>query len=357
MANTIEASLLNSISALFASFSQLLTKMFTDVKDKGYEVRDGKPGKTKDGRDLYLCTIKTAKNHLIRVKLIQASGRKDVYDLYMLADNGKKYKKAGMYLKDVKGSDELADEIQKFIEDEYGEDSAETMTDKGAEDFDLDKPVNDNDTQGFEGQDLEETDSSKKLQVTLSKVTGSEDIQLGPIYCNYDINSAYDDLQAVVQDSNVADELTEDPQIFEITQTDDEYDVDLIDKISECNAALLILKAQLKALAKLTVIKSDSSFRYQCEDKLRNYVWALRDQLDWLTANTSFLTIHNNNPEELAEFHQIINGPFIDFDSDFGSISSIIDEYCLTLEMYRGNFDEEVRELINSWLLTLRYDK
>lgn len=356
MADTIEASLLNSISALLASFSQLLTKMFTDVKDKGYEVRDGKPGKTKDGRDLYLCTIKTAKNHLIRVKLIQASERKDVYDLYMLADNGKKYKKAGMYLKDVKGSDELADEIQKFIEDEYGEDSAETMTDKGADDFDLDNPVDDNDTQGFEGQDIEETNSSKKLQVTLSKVTGSTDLELGPIYCNYDINSAYDDLQFVVQDPSVSDELTEDPQAFEITQTDNEYNVEPIEKISECNASLQILKSQLKTLAKLTVIRADSSLRYQCEDKLRTYVWEIRDQLDWIIAHSPFITVHSK-PEEIDEFYKTINRPFIDLDSGLESISDIIDEYCLTLEMYRGNYDEEVKQLINSWLLTLRYDR
>lgn len=366
MADTIEAGLLSTLSGLLASFNDMLTHMFSSLKDDDLDVKDGRQGKTADGRTAYLCTVYTAKNHEIHVKVVSSAQRENVYDLYMVADNGKKYKKAGIYCPSGEKDNKIGEEIQNFIEQEYGADSENYRLEEGQKDFDLDQPQDDDDTTGFEGQQLTSsqnndtsTNSSKKLQVTLSKVIGSDEITLGKIYCNYDIDSAYEDLQAITADPNVAAELTEDPSIFEITQDDNEYDVEPIDQISESNAAIIILRAQLTALTKLTVIKADSAFRYQFDDELNEYVWAIRSQLDWITQNTTFLSIHKDRPEELAAFHAALNGPFIDFESEaaIGSVHDIIESYCLTLEMYRGNFDEEVRTLIDSWLLTLRYSR
>lgn len=362
MTDTIEASLLTTLSGLIASFSDMLTKMFSSLEDNGYKVKDGKQSQTKDGRTSYLCTVYTAKDHEIRVKLIQASERENVYDLYMIADTGKKYKKAGIYCPAGKDDDKIENEIQNFIEEEYGEDSEDYRLEKGQRDINLDHPQDEDDVEGFEGQSFEETKSSKKLQITLSKIEGSEEIELGPIYCNYEIYDAYNDINNVLESEDFSNFLTTNPTAYEISQNDNEYDVEECDHICEMDTWANLLIAQYQAIFTIYAAMSACQLNIQTDNtyRLDDALWSIQSQLSWVnknkhiyadTADGSSEQYYKGSADKLKTYFSNIS-----IDLDTANAYQAIENYCLALEMYRPNFPEEVQQLINEWLLTLRYN-
>lgn len=339
MKHTIEASLLDSLKGLVDNFSKTIEKSFKSLSDDNLEVSNGKQGKSKDGSAYYIWTVTTANNHKVRVKVLPSAGRTNLYDLYLLADNNKKQKYLGIQ------DDEVEDKIESFIEDTFGLDSIDD------EDFDPSHADNfDVDDEEFEGK-FENASSSQKLQVTLHKINGSDEIELGPVFCDYQVAQAYDDLEFVLDDDEFVESLPDEPQAFEITSTDDEYDVQEIDNVDTLNTPLKVVKAQVVALLGIEnlmlkydtkSVNDDLSF----ENKFENAIYTLEHQLTWMLRNFEI--------QESAPLWDLVTKDELN-DTQSLTVDEIMENYTLTLEFYRPNFDDEVQSLFNDWLLSLRY--
>ena len=91
--------------------------------------------------------------------------------------------------------------------------------------------------------DLEESTASSHLDVSLSYIKSSDEVNLSAIYANYDVGQAMEALQQIIDDDEFVATLTEEPQSFRITDEGDTYDIALIDEVDTSNSACDIYTA------------------------------------------------------------------------------------------------------------------
>lgn len=83
----------------------------------------------------------------------------------------------------------------------------------------------------------EGTPAASYVDVSLSYIKSSDEINLSAIYANYDVARAMNALQEVIDNDEFIAELTEEPQSFRITDEGDDYDVVVIDEVDTSNSA------------------------------------------------------------------------------------------------------------------------
>ena len=81
------------------------------------------------------------------------------------------------------------------------------------------------------------TPASSHVDVSLSYIKSSDEVNLNAIYANYDVNEAMNALQQVIDNDEFIASLTEEPQSFRITDEGDDYDVTVIDDVDTSCAA------------------------------------------------------------------------------------------------------------------------
>ena len=174
-------------------FKDLFNSIFKDFK-KGLKFEDERL--SKDGKSK-IFTVKTGGNNRVQVKLIRDE-KSNLYDIYILGDNGSKLKK------EKQPENKVEDIIVEFIDDEYGE---------SLEEYD---ESTDDEFEEMQNADFEDLEESQHIQIQLSKVQGSKEIQFGPIFCNYDEMQVYEDLENVLDNEEFINELSEEPQCYAI---------------------------------------------------------------------------------------------------------------------------------------------
>lgn len=104
-----------------------------------------------------------------------------------------------------------ASEVDDLIEeDELTEDEEDTATEEG-------------------------TPAATHVDVQLSYVKSSDEINLTAIYANYDVNSAMNSLQLAIDNDDFMNMLTEEPQCFRITDEGDDLDIAQIAEVDISN--------------------------------------------------------------------------------------------------------------------------
>ncbi len=76
---------------------------------------------------------------------------------------------------------------------------------------------------------------SKHLDVSLSYIKASDEVNIDAIYANYDINEAMASLNTAINDDAFIEQLSETPQCIRITDEGDDLDVQFIDEIDISN--------------------------------------------------------------------------------------------------------------------------
>ena len=385
------AGIIDVIKNILKSFSKDLLSSIDELKDLGIDIKDPKPVKREDETIGALFTAITGDNDKINIKIVQSSGMKNTYDLYLLGDNGAK----GSY-PHIR-ADQIDDKITDFIDKEY-EGVLEKYSTKDSEDIDLQKEF-DNPEVESEDSEVEEStaivtkeneskvvtntdvnsstiigNSLKKVQACLSKDKDGQ-VELHKIFCNYDSLEAYEDLQDVIYDDQFNEALTEEPQSFEIVPDEESFEVTHIDGVDdmfkESVHQIFIRQVSTLLLIQKSLIKP-SAIRYPD---------GLIDNVDGLVESIFIKDLENLsyllNEEMLftskhllrgsmypEEFDQLIHEAIKliedtdDFNKGRGIDTScgyrLIADYVLILEMYYPNFDHELKHLLDEWILTLR---
>lgn len=98
--------------------------------------------------------------------------------------------------------------------------------------------------------------STNSLKVTLNTITSKTDvsINLTAINANYDIATAMQDLESVLDSEEFVSQLTEEPVSFEITDSGDSYDVQQIDCVDTFGTVIQLIQAAMQLWANIRVI-------------------------------------------------------------------------------------------------------
>lgn len=75
--------------------------------------------------------------------------------------------------------------------------------------------------------------NAQKLRMTLAPIEGSTDLSVSHIWTNYSMIAASDDIFALVGSPDVAALVNAEPVTVEVTQTDDDYDVEVVEAVEE----------------------------------------------------------------------------------------------------------------------------
>lgn len=327
-----------AVSSFFKMLDSMFKSAFKNLENDGLKTSEHRELKDNEGNVNGLSfTCLSENNHMLHVKALKSAGRTDLYDIYIVGDNGAKKKYIHQTQKDLEKC------IVSFLRDNYDDY-------EGPDRVDLDLAETIEDSQALD-VDSGEFEAAKKLQISLSKIEASGEIQHGAIYCNYDELEAYQDLENILDDDIFVNTLTEEPQNFEIIPNEDDYSVDVISDILPMDCSGAIIKAQITALLQLYALLRPESF-----DIIFNpmrYISAIRWQLDCMLDNFMFDNTRSNN----LSIQSIIQSIKLDEIGNQTDGNDIVESYATVLDMYYGNYPHEIQKMFDDWLLSLRYDK
>lgn len=339
MSEAVQAGALQSIismfSQLFGNGLNWMQKSDLTIKESKKELDD------QNNVTGYLFTVETAEDsegnsHDIRLKILQVPNMKKHFDVYLLSEDGKKKSYPHVAEKDIKTS------VIDFIENELKLSvSIENTRMSDTEDFEVDD--------SFEGStsedDIEESEilNSKKIGVSVSKITASNELVYERVYANYDASQVCEDLEAVMSSEEIFSVLPENEEVcLEIVPMESEYDVEFVDTLKPFQMTQAIVEAQLTAIAALQIRFNDATdmesqlYKSEC-------LHMLNDQLLFILSSKLSVEVDMKAAWERVNLDQ------------FGDSQSCIEAYCTTLDLYKVNYPDEIQQLFNEWLLTLRY--
>ena len=310
---------LDSLKSLPSMMNQFFEKVFKD-----FEVKDSKVSKSGKGA---IFEVLTGGDHTVKVK-VEPTSTSNVYDVYLVGDNGSKKKV------DSVRSKKVDDTIKQFIDSEY-EESIEEYDDLSDDEFKFSSDI-----------------KSKKLSMIVSKDQQNEETKLHTILSNYDPLSTYSDVSIILEDPEFNDSLTEEPQGFCIYQDEDSFDVqpEEIDQISTIDATQKSIKDVL--MCSLIYKLRCSLFRlphqnYDCRD------YTVESIIDFFRKNQEKFDIN------LFKVYQHILSSELSYLESYDSIlleeEALLENIANVLDMNKNNFDDEVTHLIEDWVLSLRY--
>lgn len=131
----------------------------------------------------------------------------------------------------------------------------------------------------FDKNSAESANSSKRLKVTLQKVTSARDctINLTAINANYAIDEAGADLDTVLDNEDFLNELTEEPSSFEIVEDEDELNIRSIPEF-DVTETIQNIKTTYEKFCTETRMLVDmlefyySNFSYEEQDEIDRFI-------------------------------------------------------------------------------------
>lgn len=305
----------SAIDGIFDSFSDIDGPETIEIKNSQ---------ESPDGTGV-MFDIETSGGKTIRTKIVPSEGYKNFFDIYLLTRDGKKKKISHV-------SEEKIDKaIIEFLNKTY-ENSFKLKKDSKEDDFD--------ETEVF---------SNKKIHISLSKIEGSDEIQITSIYSNYDPMSVYDDVSNLLDEPEFTSSVGYEPTSYEIIPSEDSYEVNEINSLGNSFYTLNEILAACYALS----IRLDSLY---AEAKITN-----SQDLNSILNYKGLVQNEIQSILDLAD-HQSINFECISNMMSFlltsymgSTLNELINQHAAILELYKVNLDESVQTMIDEWINSLTY--
>lgn len=249
----IQSSVLDSVIKLINSMSHALSDVIDSLGKSGIKTDGGE--KTEDGGVILKAT--TGGGNKVQIT-VNPTGKKDIFNISIEGMSGKGKGKHREYTNIP--AKKIEDKVGSFVDDVYGE----TL------------------------EDMEETKSSKRLDVTLQKVQGSKGsyIQLQKVYANYDSVEAYQALVDALSNDEVANMISEAPASFIIVDDGDSIDVNPAETV-EVDVTTTYIEPLRAALQLFYTIKdvhwnADGENFFDFHTKLDEYNEKILEDIDTL---------------------------------------------------------------------------
>ena len=151
-------------------------------------------------------------------------------------------------------------------------------------------------------------------------------------------------------DEEFLDGLTEEPQSFEIVPEEESFQVDAIDAVQQMSSKDLIITHIYKSLFTLDNIW----YAFKSTSSVTSYEFSRLRQI--LNSELEFMLAYNDIEVESELDSIILLALDTVKESAVQDIQTVIMEYTTILELYSCNFPPAEQQLINDWVLTLRYN-
>lgn len=281
---------------------------------------------------------RTGEGHKFKFKLLYVPQRDGLFDMYVLSEDSRK--KSYPHITEDQIDDKLIECIQTWWDEGAVEDKRGGGKDWDVDDFEA------NWEDDNSANSSTNVYSNRKLQLKLSKVQATGEVIYHGIFANYEAKDVYDDIDALTEDDGFLEDISEEPQVFEIVQDEDNLDVYPVDELEAMDATSEILKAQYYAIIKLQSMRHDLSADWGSLD-LDSAIELIQNNMNWLYR--SKLCVDYDMVDILKQID------LAKLQDDPSDASWTIESYADTLSLYRCNYPEEIQQLFNEWILTLRY--
>ena len=320
----------NILSLLESPLSKIIDDCFDWLEDRNVKLDDFQPVSNENDSIIGLMfTLITDKNHKVRVKVTQSDKSIAYYDAYLLGDNKSKEFKTKL------NDDEICEFIYEFVEEHYNEliQDEEQLTSDNSDQEEIDSDI----------------ESSTKLQIQVSKITGSDQVEISKIYSNYNPVHVYDDIETVLETPQFIQEVTySEPVCYEINTDGDEFNFNTIVKVESMNTLECILSCAYCTLMALDFKLIENSI--DSDDTIEAKKYMIIDQVNFMLRNNQ-----NLFETSFIDLRQIMHNINISDLETISTLDEIIDNYATVLELYKCNFNQDIQMLIDEWILNLRY--
>lgn len=326
----------NIQAGVISDLAKKLPDGFKSIIDDLFSFEGVKSKNTKifpDGSG-FMYDLSTPEGTLVRVKILQSAGYKNFFDVFCLGKDGKKAKFNHL------SSENIPDTVAEFVVEAYGE----TLN---LEDVSMDNiSRNPSTTDGF---DIEKTFSNKKIHISLSKIEGSDEIQITSIYSNYDPMSVYDDISSILDEPEFTSTLGYEPTSYEIIPSEDSYEVNEIDelvstfyKIDEILAACYALAIRLDSLYAESKLTNSEEL-----NSILNYKELVQNEIQ------SFLDLASPQDINFENISTLLSS--LVFSYMGSTLDELINQHAAILELYKVNLPESMQVMIDEWINSLTY--
>lgn len=318
------------VDALFRGLDRALSdvdKIGTKKKEENIE-EDGVQGK-------YLL-YETADGSILEVKLFAVEEHPDYFIVRVRIDE----------------DDSTAKESEKPLR----KDQVSNFITNYAEEHDLgtlEEGIDVNDNVGMED---DEVFQGTKISVTLQRVSaGNEDtINLCAINASNAVK-AMSILEDVLSDDAFVATITAEPASFEITEADDEYDVQDTDTVDTSRTFEEMLKACVECYHNLECIHWAAKGKkfHEIHSYTESLMWDVRYNIDTIAEWCVEFT--KKAPNVLAyQYTPLDPSEGYDFESAMSAAKYQLDNYIKVLECYYVNVDHDVQSVMDNWIRDLK---
>lgn len=322
----IQAGVVDDVSSIIKNFFDTIFKSIDKLLDgHGYDKKDQKEIE-EDGYSGTYTIYESGNGDKVGVKVFQTSENPARFTVIVKADGHKELVKKNV------NENKVDDVITAYMDSELG------ATNEG--------PV----------------ESSKRLQVTLKRVTASTgtEIHLTAINANYSIVEAMTDLDVILADDEFADMVTDEPKSFEITEVEDEdeYDVNEMDEdeeidITETYANMFFSALQLQYNLQYIHWGARGEQFAEIHRMVDSIMWSAREHVDILAELMVEKTGVVPHPGT-AQLAQLPDPEGLDFQGSLEYAITSIHDFIDVLEGYYVNLDHDVQGQLDYWIRDMK---
>lgn len=332
------------ITNLIKSLPKFIGKGIEEVSKMGVNVTESKPvDGNYDNGVIFVAT--GGKGHTIKCKVVPVPELKGKFNFYIKSKDGHQASWASI------GEDQMDDKITEFFDkyyDESFEDAEDNKDDFNMDDFAKDdKSKNESPEAPPEEQDM---NSSKKLYVTLSKVTAGSEVSANvhSVYANYDSVPAMADMTCLLGDTDFVASLSEEPTAFCVESTPDELtteEVEYVQPHDPMDCVVQQLYVSTLNLQYLGMYSNPSPF-YTFLDGYsiaQDIMYSVRRLISIFVASGW----KQKNPISLVQRGECVSILSTDVDSIQSDIKSCLENIVCTLSLYRPDFSPDIQSVFD----------
>ena len=195
-------------------------------------------------------------------------------------------------------------------------------------------------------------DSTKQINVTLQKITGSTSFNVTAIKANYNPSEVLSDMDEIISQQEFLDALPEEPTTYEIKVDDDGFDIEPCEECIECNpceSLCEVFKAGIRAYRNLYILHWMASGNDMM--KLHNLSEDMYKELQSEIDTVGELLVEKQSTVPQLDFPcDYIAIQKYDFQTGLDHIKSLIQTYIDCIDYAYCNQDSDVQSTLDEWL-------
>lgn len=339
------------ITNLLKSLPKFIGKGIEQVSKMGVNVTESKPvdGNYENGV-IFVAT--GGKGHIIKCKVVPVPELKGRFNFYIKSKDG--HQASWPSIKEDQMDDKITEFFDKFYDESF-EDAEDNKDDFNMDEFSKeDESKQESPEAPPEEQDM---NSSKKLYVTLSKVTAGSKIsaKVHSVYANYNAVPAMADMTCLLNDTDFVNSLTEEPQSFCVESCPEELTTEEVDSVEPHDPMDCVVQQLYVSILNLQYLGM-----VYCTPNMSNFYDGFNIAYDIMYSVRRMISIFvasgwkPKNPISLVQLGECVSILSTDADSIQADIKSCLENIVCTLSLYRPEFSPDIQTVFDELVAQIK---